>query len=443
MKSQKFKYIVVPALILIPAFILTFQNCNHNDNGSTDKASVSTIKSDTSSTTTTTLSRGDKAIFKLSETYGGQISNIFWQVKRDNTTIATGKENNIEIDWDDILVNEPFVIEAFMQLEENSCLTYRQLSIEANITMVDDPIYTSYIKSTPSPDESPIKQYFPIETPVDLKFTAYGAMGVAPDFNSLQWSIKKQFILSNEDDQPELADQTNKTEKLTHTFSETGLYNISVEASAPDDTTSTSTQLLIGRCEGDDLDDLEIIFNSNSIGLQTPEKISNIRPVWNYIRPSDTDPNVDITTLAIDNRWFGGHVYKYPRNSTSKFIDIDIQNADECFLDTEPIQTCSTTENGCPTEQPTCVRCIYEIREDLSPLSSCSGNALDMSTLDTDTTECTDDVFVVTASKEGQEYKTQRTFYKHCPADQDYCYFGYENFGYKSDRPDDHKCPSS
>ena len=95
-------------------------------------------------------------------------------------------------------------------------------------------------------------------------------------------------------------------------------------------------------------------------------------------------------------------------------------------MDTEPVQTCENTTN-----------CTYEVNEDLSPLSSCSGNALDMSTLDTDTTKCTDDVFIVAASKEGQD-KIQRTFYKHCPADEDYCYFGDER-----DRPSDHNCPSS
>ena len=75
MKSQKFKYIVFPALILIIAFILTFQNCNQSDNGSVNKFSVST-------TTSTTLSTGDKAVFKLSDKYGGDnVSDILWQVK--------------------------------------------------------------------------------------------------------------------------------------------------------------------------------------------------------------------------------------------------------------------------------------------------------------------------------------------------------------------------
>ena len=93
--------------------------------------------------------------------------------------------------------------------------------------------------------------------------------------------------------------------------------------------------------------------------------------------------------------------YKYKRNSTSKFIDIDIQNADECFLDTEPLEKTECVSDACYIS--------YEIREGLSPLSSCSGNALDMSTLDTDTTECTETTFVVAASKAGQD-KLQRVF---------------------------------
>ena len=249
------------------------------------------------------------------------------------------------------------------------------------------------------------------------------------------------------DNNTERADQTNKTEKLTHTFLETGLYNISVKAFAPnDETTLTDVQLLIGRCEGDDLDDIEILFNIDSIGLQTPTKgFSNSEPIWNYIRLSDTDLNVDITTLATDNNLFGGYggyVYKYKRSSSSKFIDIDIQNANECFLDIEPtgIETCiecTPTATNCVSG---CSITSYKIRDNLSPLPSCSGNALDMSALDTDTTKCTDDIFVVTASKEGRgrEYKLQRTFYKHCPANEDYCYFGDER-----DRPSDHNCPSS
>ena len=421
MRSQKFNYIY--ALILIFVFVLAFQNCTQNDDNGpiVDKLSVKTT-TDTSSTTTTTLSTGDKAVFKLSDKYGGDsVSKILWQA---DVGSATRKENSIEVNWDDF---SDIKIEAFIQVEENECIIYRQLYISKYPTLVSDPAYILKIISTPSPDNSPEKQYFPIDTPVDLNFKAYDAMRRAPeDFNSFQWSIKKQFTLSGEDDQTELADQTNKTKKLTHTFSETGLYNISVNAStASNETFSPNTQLMIGRCEGDDLDDVEIILTSDSIGSQTPKE--SIRPIWNYIRPADTDSNVDITTLTTDNIFFGGHVYKYPRSSSSKFIDMNIQNADECFLDTQPVETCQTNPNDC----------TYEIRENLSALSSCNGNALDMSTLDKDKTQCTDDVFVVAASKTGQN-KMQQAFYKHCPADQDYCYFGEEN-----DRPSDHNCPSS
>ena len=431
LKNQKFNYTTSSILILIFILIFSFQNCaknsSKNGGGPIERASV-----------------GDKAIFKLSEKYTGHISNIFWQVKRSDTVIATGKKDNIEMNWNNILEDRSDrVIEAFMQLGGNSCITYRELYIGTLMRLISDPTYTSEIISTPSPDESPVKEYFPIGTLVDLKIRTYGVMvSVPPDFNSFQWSIKRLFL----EDDTELADQTNKTEKLTYTFSEVGLYNISVEAFGPDATTSTNTQLLIERCEGDDLDDVEIVLSGDSIGAQTPEEISNLRPIWNYIRPADTDPNVDIMTLAtdnsIDNRrffGFGGYVYKYPRDSSSKFIDIDIQNADECFLDTEPLSTTECDPSGCSSDAADCnCEIFYEIRENLSSLSSCSGNALDMSTLDTDTTQCTDAVFVVAASKTGQESKVEKVFYKHCPANQDYCYFGEEY-----DRPSDHQCPSS
>ena len=429
LKNRKFNYTISSILVLMFVLFLGFQNCGKNGakngGGTIERASV-----------------GDKAIFKLSEKYGGDISNIFWKVVEEDGAcgdriVATGKEEGIEINWDDVYLGDFFVIEAFMQLGEESCITYRQLhfyvSSPVSMVMVCDPDYISEIIFTPSSNESPIKKYFPIGTLIDFEFEVYGAMMDPPDFNFFQWGIKRLVL----EDETELADQTNKTVNLTHTFLEKGLYDISVKASSSSENRSASIQLLIGRCEGDNLDDVEIVFDGDSIGYQTPEKISNMGPIWNYVRPSSTDPNVNITTSAIDNSLFGGYIYKYPRNSSSKFIDIDIQNADECFLDTEPLSTTECIPSGCSSDAADC-NCEYEIRENLSSLSSCSGNALDMSALDTDTTQCTDAIFVVAASKTGQEYKSQRTFYKYCPADQDYCYFGY-----KSDRPSDHHCPSS
>ena len=115
------------------------------------------------------------------------------------------------------------------------------------------------------------------------------------------------------------------------------------------------------------------------------------------MRPADTDTNNKVTFVFNNSENYQDqHItYKYKRNSSSKFIDIDIQNADECFFDAEP--TIGITCPSCESGATDCI-CPYTMNEDLSPVSSCSGNALDMSTLDTDTTQCTDANFVVIAS---------------------------------------------
>ena len=240
-------------------------------------------------------------------------------------------------------------------------------------------------------------------------------------------------------------------------------------------------ELLIGLCEGE-VDAVEVVIGQESFGSLTPERILQKEIIFNYVRPADTDTNNKVTFVFNDNNEDYQDqriIYKYKRNSSSKFIDIDIQNADTCFFDSSPLKTTTCYYiNGCPPDAKNC-KCFtrneealnnncppgieecskvtecsspdscspsatncscstsIKMRKNLSPLPSCSGKALDMSTLDTDTTQCTDTVFFVAASKTGQKLKSYR-YYKHCPVNQDYCYFGKE-----SDRPSDHRCPSS
>ena len=292
-----------------------------------------------------------------------------------------------------------------------------------------------YLSFSLSNDASINKGYFPAGSSVILEFNKSERVEESLEDKTFQWSIKK---VGND---TELADQSHTSPQLTHTFSEMGLYDISIKEKNVSSGSSFSDEreLFIGLCE-EEVEAVEVVLSEESFGNPTPEGILEKRqPIFNYVRPADTDSNNKVTLIFNDSLYSRPiYNYKYKRSSSSKFIDIDIQNADECFLDTEPIQTCTLI--GCPTEEPNCQinQCTYTIKDSLDSLPSCSANALDMSTLDTDKTQCTDDVFVVAASKEGQEYKKQRAFYKHCPADEDYCYFGSEE-----NRLDDHNCPSS
>ena len=447
LKNQKFNYTVSSFLIFMFILVLGFQNCGKtkNEGGPIDKVSASV---------------GDKAIFKLSEKYGGNktISHILWRVNG-----ITGTEENIKIDWSEFLIEveggESYLkyidyidLEAFIQFEGDECVTYRKqgfvltdIGISSVSTSQLGLSDTLSITSTLSPNKDiNYQRYFPVGSSVNLGLNIVSHNPFNVRFDTFQWSIKKLFL----EDDTELADQTNKTANpFTHTFSQTGLYNIFVQASgtrtdivdeSSDVSVDLSTKLLIGICE----DTSEIILSGESFGSSTPQ-LSDIQPIFNYVRPADTDTNNKVTFVFDGNseNYQDRHViYKYKRNSSSKFIDIDIQNADTCFLDTEPLSTTECIPSTCSSDAADCnCHTFYEIREDLSSLSSCSGNALDMSALDTDTTQCTDAVFIVAASKAGQENKVESyRYYKHCPADQDYCYFGEEH-----DRPSDHQCPSS
>ena len=439
LKNQKLAFPVLVFMFMF-IFILAFQNCARNENkndGPTDKASGPEI-------TDTISNSGDKAVFKLSEKYGGDIvSNISWQTYRKQcgkSEIAFETDLNIQIPWNNqrgsIVSHDgsSFNMLALVQLEQ--CLIYRHLRLDQTLFSNDYFVDRSSclapsgdISFSLSDDASVKRNYFPVGSSVNLEFSnSSEESNSSLENESFQWSIKKI------GDDTELADQSHTSPTLTHTFSEIGLYSVSVESSSMN--LGDDKELLIGLCE-EEVDAVEVILGQESFGDLTPEGILATKPIFNYVRPADTDSNNKVTFVFNDNseNYQDQHItYKYKRNSSSKFIDIDIQNADECFLDTEPIigitcPSCAPGATDCSCGPPS-----YEINENLSPLSSCSGDALNMSTLDTDTTQCTDANFVVIASKAGQE-KIYEIFYKHCPADQDYCYFGYEK-----DRPNDHKC---
>ncbi len=428
MRSQNFRYIIIPMLMFLFILIFAFQNCSKSEDSSVRHTRAST--------------GGDNAVFKLSEKHNGgdDVSEILWQIKSGTGcgtgTISTETALNIEIPWNQDY--EPgtwgiFNVAALTHLEQEDCFIYHSFRF-SDVLSVDHlscALSSGFISFSLSDDSSIERNYFPVGSSVNLEVKEYeSSIEESLENISFQWSIKKV------GDDTELADSSHTSHQLTHTFSEMGLYEVSIKPTSPSENLFGSfdgTDLFIGLCEKE-VEAVEVVLSEESFGNLTPEEALETRPIFNYVRPSDTDSSNKVTLIFDDSRErYSGHsprIYKYNRSSSSKFIDIDIQNADECFFDDEPIlKECS---------QPP-IDCVYEIREGLSPLSSCSGKALDMSTLDTDTTECTDDIFFVVASQTGQEYKPQKTFYKHCPADQDYCYFGEENYY----RPSDHNCPSS
>ena len=79
LKNQKLAF-PVSMFILILFFGVTFsafQNCARNENKNDDSANRASGPEITN-TTDTALPKGDKAVFKLSEKYGGEaVSNIF------------------------------------------------------------------------------------------------------------------------------------------------------------------------------------------------------------------------------------------------------------------------------------------------------------------------------------------------------------------------------
>lgn len=419
MKRQKLIYIIASPVLML-TLIFAFQNCTTKRDGPI----------------TTTSIGGSHAVFKLSEKYGGDgVSDILWQIKSGTScgvsTVAVNTGLNLEISWDDSNLSSwgswgLFNIATLIHLEQEGCFIYDRFHF-GDVFSVDHLSCarpSGFIKSSLSSDSSVTGSAFPVGSIVNLEFETYTyeedelEQDSSSEDISFQWSIKKV------GDDIELADLSQTSPQITHTFSELGIYNISVR-NASDGSygwLGDDREIFIGLCEKE-VDAVEVILSQESFGSSTPKKVlENQGPIFNYVRPSDPDNKVTIT-FHQSKRKSPKPIYKYKRDSSSQFIDIDIQNANACFFDSEPQKSCNETQHWCPEEEQDC-NCFYEIRENLSPLPSCSGKAYDMSTLDRQTTECTVDVFVVAASNGYQEDKREFTFYNYCRAGQEYCEFG-------------------
>lgn len=475
-KNKRFhQIIIIPALVCLFFIMIAFQNCKKGTRSNLSLPTPNPTQPKQGGSPTIITHLGDKAIFKLEKPSNKAISHILWRIipsycRYKHRKVITSKASTLEMSWNDLLEQQAiasnFSIEAFIQLEDQEqCFIYRQNHVDsyyggiactADLRLSDT---LSILSKLSSDSNDAMKQdnseyrYFSVEDSVDLKFDQTDAFKPNPlgdfgeigtSFNTFQWSIKKLFL----EDPTELADQTNTSENLTHTFSQIGLYKVSVNASGTktwpngitdevvteDISETVSTELMIGRC--DESVAVEIVLDHGSFGTSTPQAISDSEmwPIWNYVRPADTNANHTVQLNWIENQ----PIYKYKRASSTKFIEIDILKTDQCFFDTEPIRGVGPCLLGCRAEEDcSCDNYHYAIREDLSPLPSCSGKVYDMGTLDTNMTNCTDNVFVVAASTsiEGEETKRQSAFYKHCPANSEYCYFGKE-----AHRPDDQHC---
>lgn len=462
-KNQKLVFFTLISVFIFAFF--AFFNCTQN-NEKNLKSITHTLLTPTTSNriinennisseqiTNTSLNnnKGNEAIFKLSKKYkDGTVSNILW--KTSHFINCEGRKNidikdalNIHIPWtrkkSKSLRSLNLKIEAFIQPQKEECLLYRNFFLDGQV-FTDAPIkrkkgidvvircavpagHISFSSDGVEKDDFPVGSSVNIE----LKIRSFKRSIKKEPF---QWSIKKV------GDNKELADQTKTSSKIIHTFSEIGLYNISVQPSNAKGLIDEK-ELLIGLCEKE-VEAIEVILSEESFGDLTPKRVlTRQKPVFNYVRPADTNSNNKVTfirvrdgTTSIRHTYPIRNIYKYKRNSSPKFIDINIQNVDECFLDTNPL-----INNTCP-ECPSCHCPIdYQVNKDLNPLPFCNGNIFDMSTLDMNISQCTDANFVVIASKKGQA-QTYEIFYKHCPKDQDYCYFGLE-----ADRPYNHRCITS
>lgn len=374
-------------------------------------------------------------------------------------------------------------------------------AIHLNTSQVDEPSEPSMptvlpeweIKAqiTESDGTVHIKDYFSVGSSVSFSVpTGYS-------YSNHQWSVQRLF-----ETKESLTVSDNTADTFSHTFDTRGLYEVSVTATTDLDGSNVSdTQhILIGLCEGEE-EAIEVVFNPQSFGDLTPQKFKTM-PFFNYLRPTDTEHPVKLTiqrlmanTIAggsgLETRYssyeyayqgidslsgIGGNnyslKYKYNRTSSSKVIAMDLPNFDDlgftCFFDDEPVLETieSCTEMACIPENPDCNICSqhteYTRPADLTPLNSCSGVIYEMGTLDTDTTECAEDVFVVgiefpstdsqAVESEGGQSDMQHLsppivsvvnsgidipFYKYCEANQQFCYFGRE-----MDRPEEHHCPT-
>lgn len=488
MKRHK-KYYITFSIFLALFLIIAFQNCGKI--GNTLHPRIGVVGSPSDPLPSPTPYRGDHAIFELQGVNADQMESVLWHTnypsKRTNTGIA--------VRWRQrrfLLPN----LKVFVKLKGQNCISYINNSYNINnsykiyslregsvssSSQAGDSQSALFIKSTDDLSTSiasldskdHLSKPFKMQRPhisIDIEastadepytFKDYFPVGTTVNFSassrsSYRWSIQRLF----QHDEEQVTVNANTEQNFSHIFPTMGFYSVKVSAGPH---SSGEREILVGACTGAEEEAIEIILSDTSFGDRTPPDILQ-NPYFNYIRPATparrpATPGHKITVLkeitggavvrASDTgiqttyksfRDYNSIYYKYDRASSSKFIDVNIQNVKSemrCFFDDQPVVDCSDVwcdpdcDDSCPYYYTT-----YHFRDNLTPLDSCNGNVYDMSALDTDITECTDAIVLFGFAIDAEDEPYPMPFYKHCPANSQYCYFGPER-----SRPDHHHCP--
>ena len=278
-KKKNWEYI---SIVLSSLLILTiiFQNCE-------DKNGDSNLSQNPGASSTGSIT------FKIKHEGTQIISDILWQVrthrynKRYDIGCYTGSyeetdfreaDLNVEVDWNDVLQTDNTLgvhvfVQAFIQLEEEDCITYKKESFQlvpfdsnkTDLICAQAAVLSPHISPNFSTSETSSNMIESLNTPlyhftvgdsIDLELV--NLRNIEEDSNFI-WSIK------NIEDDIELADQNYQDTTFTYIFLEKGVYNIS--AIEKETNFEISTQLLIGKCEDTD--------NSEEIIMETQFPKSN------------------------------------------------------------------------------------------------------------------------------------------------------------------------
>lgn len=332
------------------------------------------------------------------------------------------------------------------------------------INSVNSPVIQP-IRATLVLDEAQIPQdYFAVYSTVKLSFSYFDFLDSSnlQDFN---WDIKRIFPKGTLFQQKATSDQP----EYIHTFSEIGVYDISVVPAGGDDDTFVEGHktLVVGLCN-ENQNILEITLAQGTLQSNTSsvfdlsyfdeDETETPNVLWRVIHDNKeiAGLNSNQTQLAAhwDNisgealvevfaqlegddcifhrqKWvnidqairphfnyirpvdddpknvllLNNDIYVYLRASQNRSIWIDIKNADKCLF------------NG-------------------QIVADCRGLIPSVNKIDSDMTKCHEEEFVVTAYRDdGKAVTVTEAFYNFCPASDEYCAFGPQKY-----RPDEHRC---
>ena len=336
------------------------------------------------------------------------------------------------------------------------------------ISSISEPIIRPIQASLTSDETYTPRNYFPIDSSVDLTFPYFNNLS---DIQNFDWNIRKIFP-----EDPFFEQDTSSDEpRYTHVFSEVGVYDISIVPSYYNDTVSGGNvfmkghkTLVIGLCGGNQ-NILEITLNEGTLRPNTSatfdlsyfdeEEAEFSDVLWRVVHDNTELEVLDSSQAHLNVNWgdvsgevllevfaqlegencvfhrqkwlnidqritphfnyvrpvdedpqniflFDNDIYAYLRTSQSRSIGIDIKNAEKCLFNGQIVPGCNGVVEG-------------------------------ISGIDSNTTECQESEINVTAYRDdGQPLTVTQSFYNYCPANDEYCAFGPQRY-----RPDEHRCP--